>query len=107
VRLLTRNGWKTTEAVNGQEALDLLETERPDLIVSDLMMPVMDGFAFIEALGEDAELSEIPVVVLTAMELAPEDMTRLQQRIESVLQKGAYPLRELETRLLTLLEGHV
>jgi signal transduction histidine kinase/CheY-like chemotaxis protein len=107
VRLLTRNGWKTTEAINGQEALDLLETERPDLIVSDLMMPVMDGFAFIEALGEDAELSEIPVVVLTAMELAPEDMTRLQQRIESVLQKGAYPLRELETRLLTLLEGHV
>jgi len=58
------------EAANGREALSLLEEGfRPSLIVLDLMMPVMNGWQFLEARGQRRDLASIPVVVLTAAAL--------------------------------------
>lgn len=54
-------------ADNGKEALDLLKQVRPDLILTDVMMPVMDGWELLGKIREDAGLSKIPVIVLTAV----------------------------------------
>lgn len=66
-RVLADEGYATSSAPNGQEALALLEKrERPDLIVLDLMMPVMNGWQFRERQLGDARLASIPVLVMTA-----------------------------------------
>ena len=63
-RVLTRHGYKTLEAGNGQEALDVLENEYIDVIISDIMMPVMDGYELVRAMRESN--INIPVMMITA-----------------------------------------
>ena len=57
------------EAANGRIGLEMVQQRPPDLILLDLMMPEMDGFAVLDALRTDQELSRIPVIVVTAKEL--------------------------------------
>jgi two-component system cell cycle response regulator DivK len=64
--LLQAKGHRVVEAVNGREAVDLAARERPDLILMDLNMPVMDGIAATRALRERPEMSGMPVVAVTA-----------------------------------------
>jgi CheY-like chemotaxis protein len=64
--LVELGGCSAVLAANGAEALKLLATERPCLIVLDLMMPVMDGATFLQQVQKDARLSVIPVVVATS-----------------------------------------
>ena len=59
-------GFDVTSASNGQEAIDLARQARPDLILLDVMMPLTDGWECLAELKEDAELKDIPVVMLTA-----------------------------------------
>lgn len=63
---LQLEGYETVEAADGAEALERLRHERPDLIVLDLMMPRVDGRAFLERLRQLEELSHTPVLVVTA-----------------------------------------
>ena len=65
-RMLDRGGYRISEAANGEEVLALGHSERPDLIVLDLKMPVMDGFECLERLKADPDLRTVPVVVVTA-----------------------------------------
>jgi len=67
IRLRLENaGYTVLTAVNGQEGLAQVKKEIPDLVITDVMMPVMDGFAFYKALKQDNALSVIPVLVLTS-----------------------------------------
>ncbi len=63
-RFLETRGIRVESATNGSEALEMLGTLRPDLIVTDLQMPKMDGSALIDALKSRPETADIPVVVL-------------------------------------------
>ncbi len=63
---LDEEGFEVVEAANGREALDKLHAEHASLVLLDLMMPVMDGWQFREEQLNDPELSQIPVVVLSA-----------------------------------------
>lgn len=65
--LMESQGWKTMEARNGQEAIDLAEQEIPDLIIMDVMMPVMDGFEAFRRLRESPFTGQIPIIMLTAV----------------------------------------
>jgi PAS domain S-box-containing protein len=94
-RFLEREGWAVTEAANGREALERVAANQPELIVLDLMMPEMDGFSFIEALRQNAAWQSIPIVVVTAKDLTPDDRRRLNGTVEQILQKGAYSREEL------------
>jgi CheY-like chemotaxis protein/two-component sensor histidine kinase len=87
--MISRDGFQVIEARDGREALARLETEPPDLILLDLLMPGMDGFAFLDELRKRDQLKELPVVVLTAKDLTEEDHARLNGGVTRVLQKGA------------------
>ena len=75
IMLLTVLGLEVREARNGQEALETLKAWRPDLIVLDLMMPVMNGWAFRSEQKRMPEARDIPVIVLSARQppFRPED----------------------------------
>ena len=64
--------------------------QRPDLVLLDLMMPVLDGFGVLEAMRERESTRDIPVIVLTAQILTSQDMARLQQGVAAVLSKGLF-----------------
>ncbi len=64
--ILTLSGYTSLMAADGVEALELLASHKPDLIISDIMMPRMDGYAFFEALKNIREWSTIPFIFLTA-----------------------------------------
>ena len=78
------------EAASGKEGLELISREHPDLLVLDLMMPEMDGFAVLDALKSNPDTAQIPVIVSTAKELTLEEKTRLQGQIQALMQKGDF-----------------
>ena len=92
-RLLVGEGWAVTAAGNGREALDRLKSERPNLILLDLMMPEMDGFEFLAEFRKTPTFASTPVIVVTAADLTLEDRRRLDGGVEHILQK-ATPNRE-------------
>jgi PAS domain S-box-containing protein len=67
-RFLGRQGFRVISASSGEEGLKLAREQRPDVIVLDVQMPSMDGWTVLQALKADAELKDIPVVVLTMMD---------------------------------------
>ena len=68
-QLLTLEGFQTATVANGREALEYLhEASTPDVILLDLMMPVMDGWEFRRRQREDPQLARVPVVVLSALD---------------------------------------
>jgi threonine synthase len=92
------------EAGDGKEALVLIEKEKPDLIILDLMMPEMDGFAVIDNLKRNPETANIPVIVASAKELTPNEKARLEGQIQSLMQKGDFLNDEFLGEVRSLLE---
>jgi len=93
--MLAKAGWTVTEAGNGQQALDRMSDNQPQLILLDLMMPVMDGFGFLAAMRARPAWQHIPVIVITAKDLTAEDRVRLAGNVEEVLEKTAYTREQL------------
>lgn len=102
-RQLNKAGCQVAQAHNGQAALKMLKQDIPDLVLTDLMMPGMDGFQLIEHIRRTPEWQNIPVIVLTAKDLTTEERHYLKQRVAYIFQKGAYNremlLGELEKAL--------
>jgi YesN/AraC family two-component response regulator len=82
-------------AQNGREALDVMAQQCPDLVVLDLVMPVLDGFAVLQAMRGQERTRHVPVIILTAQSLTEHDMTRLRKGVAAVLGKGLYSSSEL------------
>jgi threonine synthase len=90
-RILQSQGEYTIfEASNGQDGLELMKRERPDLLILDLMMPEMDGFAVLDALKNNPETANIPVIVSTAKELTQDEKKLLEGQIHVLMQKGDF-----------------
>ena len=86
---LGKLGVEVCEAADGAEALAWLSRNRlPALILLDLMMPRMDGFAFLEAIQKRPDWREVPVVILTAMQLSAAERDLLAGRTREVIAKG-------------------
>lgn len=88
--LQSQGNFTILEATNGREGLDLIQSELPDLVILDLMMPEMDGFTVIQALRSNPETATIPVIVATAKELTPDEKSRLGGQIQALMQKGDF-----------------
>jgi CheY-like chemotaxis protein len=85
---LSPAGYRVIGAAGGREALDRLQQERVDVVVCDLVMPEMDGFAVIEAMRDDPRTANIPIVVCTAHDISAADRERLKGQILGVVHKG-------------------
>ena len=94
-RALESDGWKVEDAENGRLALECIERKKPGIILLDLMMPEMDGFEFIDQLRSRPDGKNIPVVVVTARELTPEERIRLNGHVSRILMKGGFQLQDL------------
>ena len=101
-QMLEKQGWLTTEAANGIEALARLEENRPALILLDLMMPEMDGFEFAERVHRHPQWRNIPIVVLTARDLSDPERALLGQHVHQILQKSGQSREELMKQVRAL-----
>ncbi len=81
-------------AGDGREALAILEQWPADLVILDLMMPVMDGLSFLRVLRADRRFDGLPVVILTARQLSESERRELASRVAAVVQKGEESLSE-------------
>ena len=90
-RILQSQGdFQIFEASSGKSGLELIQKELPDLVILDLMMPEMDGFAVLDALRAREDTAEIPVIVASAKELTPDEKSRLTGQIQALMQKGDF-----------------
>lgn len=95
---------RVLKATGGRAALEILRHERPDLVLLDLLMPDVDGFAVLEKMRETPSTRNVPVVVLTGQVLTGPDMARLNQGVTTVLRKGLFTLDETVTHIQAALE---
>ena len=96
---LRNNGYDVISAGNGANALKLVQEEKPDIVVTDFQMPVMNGLELIENLRSDASTENIPVVLLTARGFAIDDEQKQKLRVSAILSKPFSPkelLRSIE-----------
>ena len=106
-RSLVRTGYRVAEAENGLEAIAALEHMSPSVILLDLMMPGMDGFEVLERLRHVPAWQDIPVIIVTAKDLTPDDLEWLNGHILKVFQKGAYDRRELISTVSRMMQQRV
>jgi threonine synthase len=88
--LESRDDCEVHLAHNGNAGINLMRRLRPDLVITDLMMPDVDGFRVIEMMKEDPDLRNIPIVVVTAKELTVQERDMLEGQVEMLLQKGSF-----------------
>ena len=95
--ILEAEGYEVDRARHGQEALARIDQRRPDLILLDLMMPVMDGWEFLRLQQRDPKIARVPVIILSALD---------QARIGDVGAAAALKKPLDFDRLLDLVRGH-
>jgi CheY-like chemotaxis protein len=104
-RTMQKEGWNVLQAQDGIEALEIVRQKPPQLILLDLMMPRMDGFEFLSELRKMPLGRDLPVIVITAMDLSSGDHQRLNGSVEQILQKGAYTQDDLLNEVHHLVKG--
>jgi len=96
--------YRVHHAKDGWEGLAMARQNLPDLIVTDLTMPGMDGFGLVEELKLDPRTKDIPVVVVSAKDITPDERKRLNGHIEAVYQKGSLSTRKFVDQVIHVLE---
>ncbi len=106
-KILNKEGFEVVEATNGQEAIEILKEQAIDLILMDLMMPIMDGFEATKIIKEDDELCSIPLIVISALSdkqaitkclklgandylTKPIDIFEFQLKVKNAIKLGSY-----------------
>ncbi len=88
---INRAGYGSTVACNGIQALECIQTHRPDLIISDIMMPEMDGYTLLYFLKSNPETADIPVIFLTARDSGDDIIDGLDMGAFDYLTKPLQP----------------
>ncbi|MEO1286886.1 MAG: threonine synthase [Chloroflexota bacterium] len=88
--LETRENSEVYLAHNGASGLEIIREINPDLVITDLMMPDVDGFTVIETMRGDEKLKEIPIVVVSAKDLTAREKEFLDTNTDMMLQKGSF-----------------
>jgi len=93
--ILTQAGYKVVSALDGEIGLRLAKSEKPDLILLDIIFPRLDGFDVLKRLKEDLELREIPVIVLTNLERIEDVEKAIELGAKTYLVKTQYTIEEV------------
>ncbi|HET6776340.1 MAG TPA: response regulator, partial [Actinomycetota bacterium] len=88
--VLGEEGFTVVGALSGAEGVQAARTEQPSLIILDLLMPGTDGFEVVEQLREDPSTAEIPIVILTAKTITPEERERLTAHVAHLAAKASF-----------------
>jgi signal transduction histidine kinase/DNA-binding response OmpR family regulator len=94
-----------SRAYNGREGLRQMRSQRPDLVLLDLLMPEMDGYDLLARMQEDAELCDIPVAVITAQVRTPDEERHLGGNMLCVVTEAGFTNREVLTYLRSILDA--
>ena len=97
--VLEQEGYKVLGALNGEIGLNMAKTEKPELILLDLVLPKMHGFEVLKALKEDAETKDIPIIVLTNLESMGDVEKALELGATTYLVKASYTLEEVVSKI--------
>ncbi|MDX1641411.1 MAG: two-component regulator propeller domain-containing protein, partial [Balneolaceae bacterium] len=103
IREQFENDYKILEAANGVEGISMSQETIPDLIITDLMMPEMDGYHFSKTIRSDEKTSHIPIIMLTAKAGQDPKIEGLEIGIDAYLTKP-FHVKELQTRVKTLIQ---
>ena len=104
-RRLERQGYQVTVAVDGLQALDILDQANFDLVLLDIMLPVMNGYQVLEHLKADQTLNHIPVIITTALDEADGKARCIELGAEDYLTKPFNPV-VLKSRISDCLARH-
>ena len=121
-RVLVAANYEVSIGRNGAEGLSMAQSRRPDLIISDVTMPIMDGFDLCQSIRSDASLNTVPVILLTAMTgledvvrglnagadnyaTKPYDATRLVRRVREALARPSNVAQETKIPLIAEIDG--
>ena len=103
---LTESGFSVQVASNAREGWELMQQTTPDLVISDIMMPQVDGYQFLKQLRDDARFAALPVIFLTAKGMTGDRIQGYQARCDAYLSKPFDP-DELVAIIENLLERRV
>jgi signal transduction histidine kinase/DNA-binding response OmpR family regulator len=102
-QLFAAPGTRFVEAANGDEALERLRAETPDLVIMDLAMPSLNGFDTLAKMNADADLRDIPVIVSSSRVLSAEERRRLEDMALGVLPKARLAQKDVALELAAIL----
>lgn len=97
--ILTSEGYTMVSALDGEIGLKLAGSEKPDLILLDLILPKMNGFEVLKKLKEDKATKEIPIIVLTNLETVEDVGKALELGAKTYLVKANYTLEEVVDKI--------
>ena len=104
-RRLKRQGYRVTMAVNGRQALDVLDREKFNLVLLDIMLPVVNGYEVLEQMKADPLLSHIPVIITTALDESDGKAKCMDLGADDYLTKPFNPVM-LKSRISDCLARH-
>lgn len=102
VYLLSKNGYHTITAMDGQQGIECAQKETPDLILCDIQMPVLDGFQVLKSLQKDEDLKKIPIIAVTAYAMVGDREKILAAGFHAYISKPIDPdlfVKEIEQHL--------
>jgi CheY-like chemotaxis protein len=105
-QLLEGEPYEVMAVADGQDAMEAIQQQQPDIVLLDLLMPRLDGFAVIESLRQDPRYQQLPVIALTAKTLTAAEDARLDQSVRAVIQKRGLDRGTLIAELQGLLRVH-
>lgn len=103
VNALKKEDYKVALRENGEQGLDYLESEKPDLILLDLLMPQMDGLSFFEKLLAKEETKKIPVIVLTNLSRTDEYHNTCLKHAKDYITKANISIEDLLKKISVIL----
>ncbi|HOW27246.1 MAG TPA: response regulator [Elusimicrobiota bacterium] len=101
--LLQKDGYDVVTAFDGKACLDKVQSEKPDLIILDIMMPIMDGYTVFTKLAENDETRKIPIIILTAKGQM-KDMFAMSSNIAAYMDKPFDPM-EIRSKVREILDS--
>ena len=99
--ILVRNGFTVTTAENGEEALARIKTDKPELILMDVVMPGANGFQVTRAIARDPELADVPIIICSSKDQETDRIWGMRQGAKDYLVKPVDP-EQLLARIASL-----